>query len=91
LDIIGRGEAYKKMIDGTAYYEPIEIVYRLASPQTTPKEKAPFQMLFVFEDIKDKFETFLRNWFAKAESLNPFLIFTLARCIILACTCNIVF
>lgn len=71
LHITGKGEARKTMIKDTPYYEPIEIIYKLINTPMASKEKLPFQMLFVFEDIKGKFETFLRNWFVKTESLEP--------------------
>jgi hypothetical protein len=36
-----------------------------------PKTLLPFDMLFTFKDISDRFEVFLRNWFEKADLLEP--------------------
>lgn len=72
LIIEGTAEVCKNMIGDTPYYPPIEIFYRLTNISTTvSKTLLPLDMLFSFRDISDRFEGFLKNWFGKAELLEP--------------------
>lgn len=72
LEIKGTTEVNKQMIEeGKAYYPPVEIFYRSPDIPREPKTIYPFEMLFAFESISHRFEAFLRNWFEKAELLEP--------------------
>lgn len=71
LIIEGTAEVCKTMIKDKPYYPPIKIFYRLTDISTVSKTLLPFNMLFTFRDISDRFEGFLKNWFGKAELLEP--------------------
>jgi len=71
LAITGLTELNKKMIKDKTHYPPVEIFYRLPDIPKTPKTLLPFDMFFTFKDISDRFESFLRNWFKKADLLEP--------------------
>ena len=71
LAIEGITEANKEMIKDKVYYSPVEIYYELPNISKTTKTLLPFDMLFTFKDISNRFEIFLRNWFEKADLLKP--------------------
>lgn len=71
LAIEGIAEVNKEIIKDKAYYPPVEIFYELPDTPKVPKRLLPFDMLFTFKDISDRFETFLGNWFKKADLLEP--------------------
>ena len=71
LTIEGTTEKNKHVIkDDKSFYKPVEVFYRLLDDPKI-REILPFQMLFTFKDIHDRFEIFLRNWFEKAHLLKP--------------------
>jgi hypothetical protein len=71
LSILGLAEVNKEMIQDKVTYQLVEVFCRLSDIPKGHKPLRPVDMLFTFEDISDKFETFLRNWFEKADSLEP--------------------
>lgn len=71
LAIEGITEANKEIIKDKVYYSPVEIYYELPNISKTTKTILPFDMLFTFNDISNRFEIFLRNWFEKADLLKP--------------------
>lgn len=54
-------------------YPPVVEIHQRPLPYTpkAPRRLYPFDMLFTFESISNKFEVFLRNWFEKAYLLEP--------------------
>ncbi len=63
---------YPLIIEGkTEMNKAVRVVYRVSDIPKVPKTLHPFAMLFTFEDISDRFEVFLRNWFEKADLLEP--------------------
>lgn len=70
LVVKGITEVNKEMINDKAYNPPVKIYYLSDIPKA-PKTLWPFDMLFTFKDISDRFEVFLRNWFEKADLLEP--------------------
>jgi len=71
LVVEGITEANKEMINDKAYNPPVKIYYRLSDIPKVPKALLPFDMLFTFKDISDRFEIYLKNWFEKADLLEP--------------------
>jgi len=71
LVIKGETEVNKEMIDGTIYYPPVEVFYRVPDIPRLPETLLPHYMLFTFGDISNRFEFFLRNWFNKVSTLEP--------------------
>ena len=73
LVVQGETEANKKMINNKAHYPRVKIYYNYSLFDTAkaPKTLLPFEMLFTFKDISDRFEVFLKNWFEKADKLEP--------------------
>ena len=71
LTIEGITEVNKEMINDKLYNPPVEIYYKLPDIPKAPKTLHPFDMLFTFKDISDRFEVFLKNWFEKADLLEP--------------------
>jgi len=71
LTIEGTTEVNKTIIESKTYYPPVKIVYRLGDVRIVSKTLLPFDMLFTFRDISDRFEGFLKNWFGRAELLEP--------------------
>lgn len=71
LDIEGKTELRKQMIGDKTYYPPVKIFYRLPDIPKGPKRILPFQMLFTFKDISNRFDVFLNNWFEKSDLLEP--------------------
>lgn len=69
LAIEGRTETNKEVIGKKIHYPPIKILYREIDISKKHKPLSPFEMLFTFGDISDKFASFLRNWFEKADLL----------------------
>ena len=70
LDIRGRTELAKWTKGDFSFYEDVGVFYQLAS---TPKQKtrASFEPMFSYETVANRFEDILRNWFKKAERLEP--------------------
>ena len=60
-----------KSQNGKAVYPDIFIYYATNSLLEISSKIYPFDMLFTFRDISDKFESILKNWFEKAEMLKP--------------------
>ena len=71
LAITGLTEVNKEMVEGKAHYPPVEIFYRLPDIPKASKTLLPVDMLFTFKDISNRFESFLRTWFEKKDSLEP--------------------
>jgi len=71
LVVEGITEVNKEMINDKTYNPPVKIYYRVSDIPKAPKTLLPFDMLFTFKDISDRFEVFLRNWFEKADLLEP--------------------
>jgi len=72
LAIEGITEAHKIVIGkGKTYHPPISIFYKLPDISYVSKPLMPFDMLFTFKDVSERFEVLLRNWFEKAEMLKP--------------------
>jgi len=71
LAIEGITEANKEIREDKTYYPPVKIFYKQSDIPKAPKTVYPFEMLFTFKDISDRFEVFLRNWFEKADLLEP--------------------
>jgi len=69
--ITGITEANKHTITDNPYISPVEIYYRLPEISRAPRTVYPHNMLFTFKDISDRFEMFLKNWFEKANTLEP--------------------
>ncbi|HOV32941.1 MAG TPA: hypothetical protein PLX23_06225 [Candidatus Hydrogenedens sp.] len=76
LAIEGITEINKRIIpinsDSSPCYPPVKIFYRLMNIPKAYKSLSPYNMLFTLTDISDRFETFLKNWFDKADLLEPF-------------------
>jgi len=74
LIIEGKTEMNKETIkinkETINYYPPVK-VYGASDIPIVPKTLYPPNMLFTFRDISDKFEFFLKNWFEKADLLEP--------------------
>jgi len=62
---------YPLAIKGIERHPPVKIYYGLSNIPKAFKTLYPFDMLFTFGDISDRFEVFLRNWFEKADLLQP--------------------
>ena len=71
LAITGLTEVNKEMVEGKICYPPVEIFYRLPDISKASKTLLPVDMLFTFKDISNRFESFLRTWFGKTDSLEP--------------------
>lgn len=71
LAIAGLTEVNKEMVNDKAYYPPVEVFYRLSEIPKEHKTLFPVDMLFTFNDISSRFEPFLRNWYEKADLLEP--------------------
>jgi len=70
--IKGRNENCKTERDkGKFFYDDIEIFYQARSGQDTSKQLHPLEMFFFLGDIRDNYELYLKNWFNKAEALQP--------------------
>jgi len=69
LTVKGITESIKDM----PYNLPVEVEIYRHSPEVskTPKTLYPYDMLFTFKDISDRFEILLKNWFEKADTLGP--------------------
>jgi len=70
LGIRGKTEFAKWTKGDFSFYEDVGVFYQLAS---TPKQKttASFEPMFRYETVANRFEDILRNWFKKAERLEP--------------------
>lgn len=72
LIIIGKTDASKtQSTDEQVVYNDIFIFYPMKELPGISEKIHPFAMLFTFRDISDNFEKYLKNWFAKTESLQP--------------------
>jgi hypothetical protein len=71
LVVEGITEVNKEMRNNKAYNPPVKIYYRLSDIPKAPETLLPFNMLFIFKDFSNRFESFLRNWFEKIELLEP--------------------
>ncbi len=60
-----------KSQNGKAIYPDIFIYYATNILFETSSKIHPFDMLFTFRDISDRFEDILKNWFEKSEILKP--------------------
>jgi len=70
----GTTEKAKNEAEGQpAYYPPVEIYYQLIEQPLSRKPLIPDEMLFSYQDIKPRFERFIRNWFSKSEELRVVL------------------
>jgi hypothetical protein len=64
-------EANKKETEDKVDYPPVEVYYKVSDISKVPKTLIPYNMLFTFKDISDRFEVILKRWFEKADSLKP--------------------
>jgi len=71
IAIEGITKANKEMSGDKLHYPPAQIFWKLADTPKASKTLLPPEMLFTFKDISNRFEIFLRNWFKKAELLEP--------------------
>jgi len=71
LAIEGMTEVNKQIIGDKPYYPPVQIFYKLPGIPESSKTLLPYNMLFTFKDISNRFEAFLRNWFEKRSLLKP--------------------
>ena len=71
MAIEGITEANKEMLGNILRCPPVEIFWKLPDIPKASKTLLPPDMLFTFEDISNRFEIFLRNWFKKADLLEP--------------------
>lgn len=71
LVIKGMTEANKQTVNGKFHNPPVEIYHRSLGIPKARRMLLPCDMLFTFKDISEKFEIFLRNWFEKANILEP--------------------
>ena len=56
---------------GKVRHPHIEIFYNVIGKVDLSEKLTDYDMLFTFEDISGQFETYLQNWFGKAELLKP--------------------
>ncbi|HHY78842.1 MAG TPA: hypothetical protein GX516_00435 [Thermoanaerobacter sp.] len=56
-------------MEENTYHRRTKIVYRELNIPKKHNLLSPFEMLFTFQDISDKFSFFLKNWFEKADLL----------------------
>lgn len=68
--IEGKTKMNRRMVENICHYPPVRI-FNLNNGVRESKRILPFQMFFSFEDIHDKFEYFVQNWFKKIELLGP--------------------
>ncbi len=71
LAIEGITELNKEVIKDKVYYPPVKIFAEQPDIPTTLRILHPSNMLFTFNDISDKFGMLLKNWFKKADLLEP--------------------
>ena len=74
LSIVATTEHYKRVSafsKGKVHHPHIEIFYNVIGKVDLSKKLTHYDMLFTFEDISGQFETYLQNWFDKAELLKP--------------------
>lgn len=74
LSIKATAEQYKHVSTfstGKVHHPPIEIFYNVIDKVDLSEKLNHYSMLFTFEDISGQFETYLQNWFDKAELLKP--------------------
>jgi hypothetical protein len=71
LNIKGTTKINEEMIDNEVYRPPVEILYRQLGMPEGQEILHPSEMFFTFNDISDRFEYFLKNWFEKSKLLEP--------------------
>lgn len=74
LSIEATTEHYKRVSTfskGKVHHPHIEIFYNVIGKVDLSEKLNYYDMLFTFEDISGQFETYLQNWFDKAELLKP--------------------
>lgn len=74
LSIEATTEQYKRVSTfpkGKVHHPHIEIFYNVIGKVDLSKKLTHYDMLFTFEDISEQFETYLQNWFDKADLLKP--------------------
>lgn len=71
LIIKGKTEVNRIMSEDGIRYPPVKIFYQLSNVPKVSKTLLPYDMLFTFKDISDRFEGFLKNWIRKADLLRP--------------------
>lgn len=72
LLVEGITEVNKQILQGNKeYYPPVKIFHKLLYTPRQLKTIHPDKMLFTFKDISKKFKDIIRNWFEKAELLEP--------------------
>ena len=57
--------------NGKLHYPSIDIFYNVMGKEDLSKKLTHYDMLFTFEDISGQFETYIQNWFGKADKLKP--------------------
>lgn len=68
--IVGKAEAAKQILqDGKVVYTDVDVLYSTGHRVKGRKIGHPHEMLFLFNDIRDHFQTCLTNWFSKAKLL----------------------
>ncbi len=74
LPLIVKGknkECKTELPKGRVVYDDIFVFYRVRNLSASLKTLHPFDMFFSFGDIASEFEKCLRNWFSKADVLEP--------------------
>lgn len=74
LSIEATAEQYKRVSTfpkSKVHHPHIEIFYNVIGKVDLSKKLTHYDMLFTFEDISGQFETYLQNWFDKADLLKP--------------------
>ena len=64
-------EAKRTRPEGEDRYQPIDIFREVAPTPVSTRRLTPYDMLFTFGDISERFETSFRNWFSKFDLLRP--------------------
>jgi hypothetical protein len=71
LALIGQNEENISVYGARNIYENIEIYHNNIEVQDTFESMIPPKMFFCLKDISELFETFIRNWFRRAEVMAP--------------------
>jgi hypothetical protein len=71
LAIVGFTEVNKEIIRNLTRYPSVEVFYNFSGFPKKHNTLFPFEMLFTFKDIYNRFDYFLRNWFEKMNLLEP--------------------
>jgi len=70
LHIEGQSEAVKLEINGKFYLLPLEIRRKVFGARSTERTLMPSDMLFTYDDIKDRFILLIKNWFNNYHNLS---------------------